>query len=466
MTSLSYPVSKVKLTLTFLVNNIHKIRYCFFTRFTVYYNGMIMFETEKRGEKMKLTIGANIRALRRKNRITQEQLAEKLGVSYQSVSRWENDTCYPDMELLPALARIFSVSIDRLLGVSEEDKNDKIMEILRRVNQASDPPLPDTLTALITELRRDYLDCLAIVQLFDIAVQKVLYAIPSVLAELRLTADELIVHTPDVWLHDQIITYMARMEDDAHIEAFLRKYASSSDLSRDVLLQHRYETRREYNKLEQVRQSNLCARLDQLLDSSWQSWQDIGKPADVHHLLYVNDVLLDLLHHVCNCDPSPAYPISGNGEVDFWVEPRLWMGMRRACYMAALGRTEQAFLILEDTVSLLEKAMSQPSGTALRCGSPSLDQMVWISEDCWLACDDENMIQWTERGNASEDLQERARYIHREGTCYMLFPSWFHRALAEREGWEWFDPIRETSQYRSYMERVAKLVEKRRKMTE
>ena len=47
MTSLSYPVSKVKLTLTFLVNDIHKIRYCFFTRFTVYYNGMIMFETEK-----------------------------------------------------------------------------------------------------------------------------------------------------------------------------------------------------------------------------------------------------------------------------------------------------------------------------------------------------------------------------------------------------------------------------------
>ena len=63
---------------------------------------------------MKLTIGTNIRALRRKHHITQEQLAEKLGVSYQSVSRWENDTCYPDMELLPALARIFSVSIDCL----------------------------------------------------------------------------------------------------------------------------------------------------------------------------------------------------------------------------------------------------------------------------------------------------------------------------------------------------------------
>ena len=410
---------------------------------------------------MKLTIGTNIRALRRKHHITQEQLADKLGVSYQSVSRWENDTCYPDMELLPALARIFSVSIEHLLGVSEEDKNDKIMEMMRWLTAMNHPADTERIVSLMTELRRDYSECLAIVQLFEIALKKEWYLIPSLLSELRLAADEIIIHTADMWLHDQIISYMARMEDDAHIEDFLRKYASSSDLSRDVLLQNRYETRREYDKLEQVRQSNLCARLDQLLDSSWQSWQDIGKPADVHHLLYVNDVLLDLLHHVCNCDPSPAYPISGNGEVDFWVEPRLWLGFRRACYMVALGQTEQAYLILEDAVSLLEKAMSQPNGTELRCGSPSLDQMVWMSEECWLTCDQENIMQWTQRGNSSEDIQERARYIHREGTCYMLFPSWFYRALSEREGWEWFDPIRDTSRYRSCLSRVEKLIVKR-----
>lgn len=413
---------------------------------------------------MKLTIGTNIRALRRKHHITQEQLAEKLGVSYQSVSRWENDTCYPDMELLPAMSRIFSVSIDQLLGVSEEDKNDKVIEMLKRFSKASNEPCDrETILSVIVALRRNYLDCPAIIQLFELAVQKELYRDATILAELRLTADELTVHTDDTWLYDQIIQYMARMEDEAHIEEYLRKYASSSDLSRDVLLQQRYETRKEYDKLEQVRQSNLCSRLDQLLDSSWQSWQNMSKPADVHHLLYVNDVLLDLLHHVCNCDPSPAYPISGNGEVDFWVEPRLWMGFRRACYMTSLGRIEQAFLILEDTVSLLEKAMGQPSGITLRCASPALDQTVWISEECWLTCDEGNTIQWTQDGEASEDIQERIRYIHREGTCYMLFPSWFHRVLSEREGWEWFDPIRETPRYKAYVERVAGLVKRRKK---
>ena len=415
------------------------------------------------GETMKLMLGANIRGLRRERHITQEQLAEKLGVSCQSVSRWENDTCYPDMELLPALARIFSVSVDRLLGVSEEDKHDKLMDLLKQVSAADAVREADKLITLIATVRRDYTECLATVQLFDIAVQKEYYRIPSVLAELRLTAEEIIIHTMDTWMRNTVIGHMAQMEDDAHIEAFLQKYSAPSDLSRDVLLQKRYEARREYEKLEQIRQSNLCSRLDQLLDSHWQSWQDIGKPADVHHLLYVNDLLLDLLHHVCNCDPSPAYPISGDGEVDFWVEPRLWLGLRRACYMSHLGAFDQAYLILEDTVSLLEKLMSQSSGTTLRCNSPSLDQMEWVSEECWLTCDNETLIQWTQQGDASEEMQELARYIHRDDTCYMLIPSWFHRALSEREGWEWFDPIRQSPRYRSYVDRLAALIVTRRK---
>ena len=112
---------------------------------------------------------------------------------------------------------------------------------------------------------------------------------------------------------------------------------------------------------------------------------------------------------------------------------------------------------------MLEKLMSQSSGTTLRCNSPSLDQMEWVSEECWLTCDNETLIQWTQQGDASEEMQELARYIHRDDTCYMLIPSWFHRALSEREGWEWFDPIRQSPRYRSYVDRLAALIVTRRK---
>ena len=52
-------------------------------------------------------LSENILKLRKKNGLTQEKLASLLGVSFQAVSRWENSTAYPDVELIPKIASIF-----------------------------------------------------------------------------------------------------------------------------------------------------------------------------------------------------------------------------------------------------------------------------------------------------------------------------------------------------------------------
>ena len=65
---------------------------------------------------MKLTIGENIRNFRKKNDLTQDAFADRLGVTYQSVSRWENGITYPDLELIPVIAQTLSVTVDELLG--------------------------------------------------------------------------------------------------------------------------------------------------------------------------------------------------------------------------------------------------------------------------------------------------------------------------------------------------------------
>lgn len=61
-------------------------------------------------------IGENISNLRRANGMTQEQLAEIIGVSAQSVSKWETSTTMPDIMLLPVIADIFGVTVDALYG--------------------------------------------------------------------------------------------------------------------------------------------------------------------------------------------------------------------------------------------------------------------------------------------------------------------------------------------------------------
>ena len=69
---------------------------------------------------MQLNIGTKIRELRRKEKRTQEALADALGVTSQAVSRWESGGSYPDMEIIPSIAHYFGISIDELFGYDNE----------------------------------------------------------------------------------------------------------------------------------------------------------------------------------------------------------------------------------------------------------------------------------------------------------------------------------------------------------
>lgn len=69
---------------------------------------------------MDTTVGRRIAMLRKDRGLSQEQLAEMLGVSGQAVSKWENDQTCPDISLLPQLARILGVTVDELLSGKQE----------------------------------------------------------------------------------------------------------------------------------------------------------------------------------------------------------------------------------------------------------------------------------------------------------------------------------------------------------
>ncbi len=79
-----------------------------------------------------IAIGSNIKKYRKQRKITQEQLAEVLGVSDQAVSRWENGSTYPDIELLPTIALYFGVTLDEMMGMEAIKDESDIEDILSR----------------------------------------------------------------------------------------------------------------------------------------------------------------------------------------------------------------------------------------------------------------------------------------------------------------------------------------------
>ncbi len=70
---------------------------------------------------MTIYLSENIKKFRQKKNVTQEKLADFLGITFQSVSNWERGETYPDISLLPDIASFFKVSVDELLGINKSE---------------------------------------------------------------------------------------------------------------------------------------------------------------------------------------------------------------------------------------------------------------------------------------------------------------------------------------------------------
>lgn len=73
----------------------------------------------------KKTLGMMIASLRKEKRMTQIELAEKMGVTDKAVSKWERDLACPDVSTLPKLAEVFDISVDELMQCKAESQNEK-----------------------------------------------------------------------------------------------------------------------------------------------------------------------------------------------------------------------------------------------------------------------------------------------------------------------------------------------------
>ena len=108
---------------------------------------------------MQVKIGNKIKELRKRDRRKQEDLANALGVTCQAVSRWESDSCYPDMSLIPSIANYFHITIDTLFGYNN-DRDDKIKEYVtaadRFMIENGDDPDPDEVIKMLKKALEEF----------------------------------------------------------------------------------------------------------------------------------------------------------------------------------------------------------------------------------------------------------------------------------------------------------------------
>ena len=383
--------------------------------------------------------GKNIRNLRKNKNLTQEQFAESLGVSFQAVSRWENCVTYPDVELIPLIARFFGVTIDEIFGIPEENKK---AEFDAMMNEIKDLGEDDTERALqiIRKVRAGY----DINKTFGKLCYKLLFSpvkkTPVLTDELRRMAEQFFESNPDSCDKEYALESYIKLEEEPYIAALLDRYATSEDTTKDSLLYKRYLYRDEFDKVEVYRQRKIYKMVDELINGT-VSWKDWRKPNDVNFAFWRNNLFLDFLHGLNNETPTADHPISCGNDPDIFVEQRVYLGELRACYLATLGRTEEAYLTLEDTVSLMEQAFDLPDGAVLKSRSPALPTM-------------ELKVQ----NRKTKELYYTFDGDEQQYT-WGFVPELHYERLTSDPRWAWFDPIRADERFKALAERVMNLGE-------
>lgn len=382
---------------------------------------------------MKLTIGENIRDHRRKHDLTQEELAERLGVSYQSVSRWENGTTYPDIELLPAISKLFDITVDELIGMPSAEKEERAVAIfdeLRRECMKQDYDA-NHIVELLRDIRRDFIDSGSIWRPWVDGNDRA-FRDPKILPEVRLLAEACLLRDP---MNPQIIKTMAYIEDEEHLDDFLAKHTTSFDCSARTLLFNRYMRRGDAERFEPERRYQLFSVFDKLLCPNYLLQLNEYRSTNASADEFIEKLLTLIRRDAVDDRP------------DMWVCDRIELNISLAKYEVKNGELSAALSRLKKTVNLLEATMQITDEVMLPTSCRFLDGMEWRAKDDWHNPD-----------NNPDMPEERMIYIYTKmsklTTCYCLYPSKHLDALKS----DTFQPLRDNPEFIELCERVSALI--------
>lgn len=303
---------------------------------------------------MNLNFSDNLRTLRAAKNLTQEKLADLLGVSVQTVSRWETRVSYPDVELLPVLAELFGVTVDELLGATAALREQRKQEEWLLVYENLRKDTAETVR-LLRQMRRNYPTDPEIAQFL---CSQIGWLAPEIgadeMRELRSSAEWLLTNFRDNASREEAIFGLVLAEDDANFPDILDRYAVKwLDLSRNSLLSKRYRARGETEK---------CAYIDQLCLNEQMIF--LCGMDDPQTALRCIDLFTGI-------SPDGKHPVSGDGVPDLWFGQRVFLGLRLMKEYVKNGEEsrEPAFAAAEDALNLYEAVLALPKNAPLtyRC---------------------------------------------------------------------------------------------------
>ena len=368
---------------------------------------------------MEIIFAERLRKYRRERDLTQEQLAEKIGISPQSVSKWERGDGYPDITMLPKIANFFGISIDTLLGNDEAAKEEDIEQFYEKLNGMYDwnerfeynleyarkYPERDSIT---------YNLCWSIMQLDKETREKNL----SILKE---ACEKLIAESIHQGFREYAIECMCRVCDDSEFEKWYGMCADDYAAYKGEVLEQRLW---EQGKYEDSRKRFDVNNLRLLLHFMFRDNRNWAAPERAVEWYKFRIKMIEFL--------------AENGKIpDAWLGSYAQHHFRVACASFGCGRKEEGYAYLEKAFELYPAWFAIPNGASLEVGSEWIFGGVRIAKDHWRIEIPGERDEWDGNMHNFDDQRD-----------------FMYDCMTREHGWEWFNPVREEERFKEYVERA------------
>lgn len=408
---------------------------------------------------MKLYISQNIKKLRQSRSLTQEELAERLGVSYQSVSRWETGLSYPDIELIPEIAAFFEVSTDVLMGVEKATAEQNLASDLKKVRMDVFDTKEERL-AFLKEMHRKYPhDAETLIHLIY-----ALSCFPEYSEEMQKKIRQYLCHphAEKVYM-DMAVRLLIASEEESAIPELLNHYAAEEDMSRAALLKYRARNKNDWTAYKKYKQMDHLHKIYGVLNDIYPY---SCPPCFIYNDNKIEDsakralALINLM-----TDTTEGSVIIGDGEPDLWYGHRLVYGYQLAGSAAVAGRKEEALDTLEAVVSLAEKFYSMPEGSVLTYRTPELSELqetfrygVRNPDDVQDFSENLHRCMRSDEMFCGVDLMYNRPNGDAEFDHHVECAAWDIIPLLDIEEWSCFNSIRDDERFKNCIRRMEKYV--------
>ena len=375
---------------------------------------------------MELMIAEKIKKYRKERDLTQEALANVLGVSFQSVSKWETGDGYPDITLLPSIANYFGVTVDELIGNDEisarEDVQKNYFDVVQKLTREERLALAlkynkkyprnwHIAASLMNEISRHHRDKLG-------EYREMLYAL----------CERLLKECTDSVIRRNAVASICLICEEDKVNFWLSKDTAFWHEKRYEVFEERYKLMGDKSKYAIFRDANNFLYASRMLGRISQSRDYRGEPEKA---VAWNKAYISLIDAVCGCDDIGK-------TAEGWLPEYTLAYMRLASAYFGVGEKERGYECLEKALSCGERYAKIAEGAELSLGNNAFygDTMAVKNKYTVLLPEGTELLNLLGIRGSTVDIA----------------------AIMEAgAGWEWFDSVRGEQRYRSVLEKAKKL---------